>query len=231
MERTDPRSLSGRSKKSAHALNWRRSRCRPLPIPGAGWPWPNRRPARPVADAAPRFRRNRARAAQAPDSARDRWRVPRRRSLPSTGPAGDRASPGSTRSLRSARARPIAGTPVQPRQNCAAARAASLRCSPKTLRKRCRDDLDCGVAEANAIVSGSLFAAARSGNVVAQILWLKTRAQWRERAAPRRPGCRRRRRSEFTGGPRAARQRPRPGAGAGASGRSREPGATTPTLT
>jgi len=45
-------------------------------------------------------------------------------------------------------------------------------------------DLDCGVAEANAIVSGSLFAAGKGGNVVAQIFWLKTRAQWRERAAP-----------------------------------------------
>ena len=62
--------------------------------------------------------------------------------------------------------------------------ARIIRCSPKTLRKRCRDDLDCGVAEANALVSGSLFAAAKSGNVVAQIFWLKTRAQWRERAAP-----------------------------------------------
>jgi hypothetical protein len=37
---------------------------------------------------------------------------------------------------------------------------------------------------ANAIVSGSLFAAAKGGNVVAQIFWLKTRAQWRERPAP-----------------------------------------------
>ena len=62
--------------------------------------------------------------------------------------------------------------------------ARIVRCSPKTLRKRCRDDLDCGVAEANAIVSGSLFAAAKGGNVVAQIFWLKTRAQWRERPAP-----------------------------------------------
>ena len=62
--------------------------------------------------------------------------------------------------------------------------ARIIRCSPKTLRKRCRDDLDCGVAEANALVSGSLFAAAKGGNVVAQIFWLKTRAQWRERAAP-----------------------------------------------
>ena len=59
--------------------------------------------------------------------------------------------------------------------------ARIVKCSPKTLRKRYRDDLDFGVAEANAIVSGSLFAAA---NVVAQIFWLKTRAQWRERPAP-----------------------------------------------
>ena len=61
--------------------------------------------------------------------------------------------------------------------------ARIVRCSPKTLRKRCRDDLDCGIAEANAIVSGSLFAAAKGGNVTAQIFWLKTRAQWRENAA------------------------------------------------
>jgi hypothetical protein len=60
--------------------------------------------------------------------------------------------------------------------------ARIVQCSPKTLRKRCRDDIDCGVAEANALVSGSLFAAAKGGNVVAQIFWLKTRAQWRERA-------------------------------------------------
>ena len=61
--------------------------------------------------------------------------------------------------------------------------ARIIGCAPKTLRKRCRDDLDRGVAEANAMVSGSLFAAAKGGNVVAQIFWLKTRAQWRERAA------------------------------------------------
>ena len=61
--------------------------------------------------------------------------------------------------------------------------ARIIGCAPKTLRKRCRDDLDRGVAEANAMVSGSLFAAAKGGNVVAQIFWLKTRAQWHERAA------------------------------------------------
>ena len=61
--------------------------------------------------------------------------------------------------------------------------ARIVRCSPKTLRKRCRDDLDCGVAEANAIVSGSLFAAATGGDITAQIFWLKSRARWRERDA------------------------------------------------
>ena len=60
--------------------------------------------------------------------------------------------------------------------------ARIVGCTAKTLRKRCRDDLDRGVAEANAIVSGSLFAAAKGGNVTAQIFWLKTRAQWREGA-------------------------------------------------
>jgi hypothetical protein len=62
--------------------------------------------------------------------------------------------------------------------------ARIIGCTAKTLRKRCRDDLDRGVAEANAIVSGSLFAAAKGGNVTAQIFWLKTRAQWRETAVP-----------------------------------------------
>jgi hypothetical protein len=61
--------------------------------------------------------------------------------------------------------------------------ARIVQCSPKTLRKRCRDDLDCGVAEANAIVSGCLFAAAKGGNITAQIFWLKSRARWQERDA------------------------------------------------
>ena len=61
--------------------------------------------------------------------------------------------------------------------------ARIVKCSPKTLRKRCRNDLDCGAAEANAIVSGCLFAAAKGGNISAQIFWLKSRARWRERDA------------------------------------------------
>src|SRR6202045_3541298 len=65
--------------------------------------------------------------------------------------------------------------------------AKIIGCAPKTLRKRCRDDLDRGVAEANATVSGYLFAAAKAGNVTAQIFWLKTRAHWQEKTGPDHP--------------------------------------------
>ena len=58
--------------------------------------------------------------------------------------------------------------------------ARIIGCAPKTLRQRCRDELDRGVAKANATISGSLFGAAKGGNVTAQIFWLKTRARWRE---------------------------------------------------
>jgi exodeoxyribonuclease-3 len=40
-----------------------------------------------------------------------------------------------------------------------------------------------GVLIANATISGSLFGAAKGGNVTAQIFWLKTRARWREGSA------------------------------------------------
>jgi hypothetical protein len=56
--------------------------------------------------------------------------------------------------------------------------ARIIGCAPKTLRKRFRDELDRGVA--NAVISGSLFAAAKAGNTTAQIFWLKTRAGWKE---------------------------------------------------
>jgi hypothetical protein len=65
--------------------------------------------------------------------------------------------------------------------------AKIIGCAPKTLRKRLRDELDRGVAEANATISGYLFAAAKAGNIAAIIFWLKTRANWRERAAPDEP--------------------------------------------
>jgi hypothetical protein len=51
------------------------------------------------------------------------------------------------------------------------------------LRKRFRDELDRGVAEANATVCGYLLAAAKAGNIPAIIFWLKTRANWREGTA------------------------------------------------
>ena len=59
--------------------------------------------------------------------------------------------------------------------------AKIIGCAPKTLRKRLRDELNRGVAEASATISGYLFAAAKAGNITAIIFWLKTRANWRER--------------------------------------------------
>jgi hypothetical protein len=56
--------------------------------------------------------------------------------------------------------------------------AKIVGCAPKTLRKRCREDLDRGVAEANAMVSGCLFASAKGGNVTAQIFWLKSNQRY-----------------------------------------------------
>ena len=61
--------------------------------------------------------------------------------------------------------------------------ARIIGCAPKTLRKRFRDDLDRGTAEAIATVAGYLFANAKAGNVAAQIFILKTRAGWRGRRA------------------------------------------------
>jgi hypothetical protein len=53
-----------------------------------------------------------------------------------------------------------------------------IDCSPKTLRKHFRKELDRGAAEANAAVSGYLFAAIKAGNIPATIFWLKTRGGW-----------------------------------------------------
>jgi hypothetical protein len=61
--------------------------------------------------------------------------------------------------------------------------AKIIGCAAKTLRKHFRDELDRGVAEANATMAGYLFAAAKTGNIAAIIFWLKTRANWRERGA------------------------------------------------
>ena len=62
--------------------------------------------------------------------------------------------------------------------------AKIIGCAPKTLRKRFRAELDRGVAEANATIAGALYLAAKAGHVGAMIFWLKTRANWREGAAP-----------------------------------------------
>jgi len=58
--------------------------------------------------------------------------------------------------------------------------AAVFKIDPETLRKHFRDELDLGHTKANAQVAGFLFNAAKSGNVTAQISWLKTRARWKE---------------------------------------------------
>ena len=50
----------------------------------------------------------------------------------------------------------------------------------KTWRKHYRQELDLGETKANAQVAGFLFNSAKTGNVTAQIFWLKTRARWRE---------------------------------------------------
>src|SRR5271170_6715783 len=64
--------------------------------------------------------------------------------------------------------------------------ARIIGCAPKTLRKRFRDELDRGVAEANATMCGYLYAAAKAGNISAIIFWVKTRT-WREGGMPQAP--------------------------------------------
>ena len=61
--------------------------------------------------------------------------------------------------------------------------ARIVGCAPKTLRKRCRDELDRGLAEANAQMCGYLFASAKAGNIAAIIFSIKTRLNWRESKA------------------------------------------------
>ena len=57
-----------------------------------------------------------------------------------------------------------------------------VKCSPPTLRRRFRDELDLGSAEANAKVAQTLYQQATTpGNIAATIFWLKARAGWREK--------------------------------------------------
>jgi hypothetical protein len=60
--------------------------------------------------------------------------------------------------------------------------ALVVKCSPPTLRKRFRDELDVATIEANARVAQCLYQQATTpGNIAATIFWLKARAGWREK--------------------------------------------------
>ena len=60
--------------------------------------------------------------------------------------------------------------------------AKLLQLSLNTLKKHYREELDLGLARANAVVSGTLFTEAKRGNITAAIFWMKTRGGWRETA-------------------------------------------------
>ena len=60
--------------------------------------------------------------------------------------------------------------------------AAIIGCDPKTARKHFREELDRGMAAANADVAGALYEKAMGGDPAAQIFWMKARAHWREKA-------------------------------------------------
>ena len=60
--------------------------------------------------------------------------------------------------------------------------ALVVRCSPPTLRKWFRHELDVATIEANARVAQTLYQqATKPGNIAASIFWLKARAGWREK--------------------------------------------------
>lgn len=59
--------------------------------------------------------------------------------------------------------------------------ATLIGVSKPTLHKHYREDLDKGMAEANAKVAGSLFNQATNGNTAAAIFWMKSRAGWTEK--------------------------------------------------
>jgi len=52
--------------------------------------------------------------------------------------------------------------------------AKIIGCAAKTLRRRFREELSSGAAEANVAVAGFLFSAAKRGSVPAQMFWTKT---------------------------------------------------------
>ncbi len=60
--------------------------------------------------------------------------------------------------------------------------AKLLGVSLNTMKRHYREELDLGLARANAVVASTLFSAARRGNITACIFWMKTRGGWRETA-------------------------------------------------
>jgi len=93
--------------------------------------------------------------------------------------------------------------------------AKIIGCAPKTLRKRFRDELDRGVAEANATVCGYLFAAAKAGNsdhLLAQDAGAVARG-----TSAGQPATGPRARGDVRGGSGLTRQHPRSRADAGAA--------------
>ena len=60
--------------------------------------------------------------------------------------------------------------------------AKLLQLSLNTMKKYYGEELELGLARANAVVGGRLFEEARKGHVVAAIFWMKTRGGWRETA-------------------------------------------------
>jgi hypothetical protein len=58
--------------------------------------------------------------------------------------------------------------------------AKLLQISLNTMKKFYAEELELGLARANAVVSGTLFTEAKKGNITAAIFWMKTRGGWRE---------------------------------------------------
>lgn len=58
--------------------------------------------------------------------------------------------------------------------------AEVLSISDDTLVKHYKKELKLGRIEANAIIAGTLFEKAKSGDTSSMIFWLKSRAQWKE---------------------------------------------------
>jgi DNA-binding NarL/FixJ family response regulator len=58
-----------------------------------------------------------------------------------------------------------------------------LGISERTIRNHYKQEIATGTAKANVQIAGFLFAAAKAGNITAQIFWLKARAGWEEAAS------------------------------------------------